>query len=120
MPIQTAPNGKAPSGKAPSGKDASRAAYATYGAGLFANGQWDMLGLVVPLFAGAVGLSVAEIGLIVAARGILPALLSIHGGILMDRFGAHRLLVRLAAAATALPLLYPVSGWLAPLQLPAE
>ena len=94
----------------PPGYVPRRAAYAAYGAGLFANGQWDMLGLVVPLYAVLHGLSPIEIGLIVSARSILPTLLSIHGGALMDRFGTRRVLIWVAIAMAALPLIYPVSG----------
>ena len=88
---------------------------ATLGAGLFTNGVWDMLSIVVPLYAAAVGLGVAEIGLVVAARSVLPAALSIHGGILMDRLGTRRVLLWVAMACAALPLLYPASGWFATL-----
>lgn len=84
---------------------------ATLAAGLFTNGVWDMLSVIVPLYAVAVGLNAAEIGLVVAARSVLPALLSIHGGILMDQLGTRRVLMWVAAASTALPLLYPVAGW---------
>jgi MFS family permease len=99
---------------------AARELRATLGAGLFTNGVWDMLSVVVPLYAVAVGLNAAEIGLIVSARSVLPAILSIHGGILMDQLGTRRVLMWVAAASTLLPLLYPVSGWfvvLAVLQL---
>ena len=84
---------------------------AVLGAGVFTNGLWDMLSVIVPLYAVAVGLNAAEIGLIVAARSVLPALLSIHGGILMDEFGTRRVLLWVAAASAALPLLFPLSGW---------
>jgi len=94
-----------------------RAAYAAYGAGLFANGQWDMLGLVVPLYAVLHGMSPIEIGLIVSARSILPTLFSIHGGALMDRFGTRRVMLWVAVAMAALPLIYPVSGAFAALFL---
>jgi MFS family permease len=96
---------------------ADRELLATLGAGVFTNGVWDMLSVVVPLYAVAVGLNAAEIGLIVAARSVLPALLSIHGGILMDQLGTRRVLMWVAAACTALPLLYPLSGWFAVLTL---
>ena len=72
-----------------------------------------MLSVVVPLYAVAVGLSPAEIGLIVAARSVLPAALSIHGGIVMDQLGTRRVLLWVAVATAALPLLYPLSGWFA-------
>ena len=92
---------------------AKRDVLATLGAGLFTNGVWDMLSVVVPLYAVAVGLNAAEIGLIVAARSVLPAALSIHGGILMDQLGTRRVLLWVAAGSAALPLLYPISGWFA-------
>ena len=88
-----------------------RESTAVLGVGLFTNGVWDMLSVVVPLYAVAVGLSPAEIGLIVAARSVLPALLSIHGGILMDQLGTRRVLRWMALGSAALPLLFPFSGW---------
>jgi len=81
------------------------------GVGLFTNAVWDMLSVVVPLYAVAVGLNAAQIGMIVAARSLLPALLSIHGGILMDELGTRRVLIWVAAASIAVPLLIPLSGW---------
>ena len=90
---------------------ADRELLATLGAGLFTNGVWDMLSVVVPLYAVGVGLNAAEIGLIVAARSVLPAMLSIHGGILMDQLGTRRVLLWVATASALLPVLYPLSGW---------
>ena len=90
---------------------ANRELYATLGAGLFTNGVWDMLSVVVPLYAVAAGLNAAEIGIIVSARSVLPALLSIHGGILMDQLGTRRVLMWVAIASALLPLAYPISGW---------
>lgn len=69
-----------------------------------------MLSVLVPLYAVAVGLSAAEIGLVVAARSVLPTALSIHGGILMDQWGTQRILLWVAVACALLPLLYPLSG----------
>src|SRR5688572_20020693 len=86
---------------------------ASLGSGFFTNGVWDMLSVIVPLYGVAVGLSAAEIGLVVAARSVLPAVLSIHGGILVDQLGTRRVLLWVAAACAALPLLYPLSGWFA-------
>ena len=84
---------------------------ASLSSGLFTNGVWDMLSVAVPLYAVAVGLGAAEIGLVVAARSVLPAVLSIHGGILVDQLGTRRVLLAVAAACAALPLFYPISGW---------
>lgn len=96
-------------------EDQARENRATLGAGLFTNGVWDMLSVVVPLYAVAVGLNAAEIGLVVAARSVLPTALSIHGGILMDQLGTRRVLTWVAAGSATLPLLYPLSGWFAAL-----
>ena len=86
---------------------------AILGAAVFTNGLWDMLSVLVPLYGVAVGLNAAEIGLIVAARSVLPATLSIHGGILMDQLGTQRVLLWVAGACASLPLLYPLTGWFA-------
>jgi len=85
--------------------------FAILSAGVFTNGVWDMLSVLVPLYAVAVGLNAAEIGLIVASRSVLPAALSIHGGILMDQLGTRRVLQWVAACSAVLPLLYPALGW---------
>jgi len=87
---------------------AKRALFGTYGVGLFSGGQWDMLGILIPLFAVFIGLDPSEIGLVVAARSILPVVFSIHGGVLMDRFGTRHVAFWLALATATLPLLYPV------------
>ncbi|HZN23282.1 MAG TPA: MFS transporter [Burkholderiales bacterium] len=92
-----------------------RVTRATLWVGFFTNGVWDMLSVVVPLYAAAVGLSAADIGFIVAARSVLPTALSIHGGILMDYWGTRRVLLWLAVVCVLLPLLYPLAGWFAPL-----
>ena len=84
---------------------------ATLWAGFFTNGVWDMLSVLVPLYAAAVGLPASDIGFIVAARSVLPALLSIHGGILMDHWGTPRVLLCVAIACCALPVAYPMTGW---------
>ena len=86
---------------------------AVLGSAVFTNGFWDMLSVLVPLYGVAVGLNTAEIGLIVAARSVLPATLSIHGGILMDQLGTRRVLLSVAAACASLPMLYPLTGWFA-------
>ena len=86
---------------------------ATLACGLFTNGVWDMLSVAVPLYAVAVGLNAAQIGLIISARSVLPAALSIHGGIVMDELGVRRVLLWVAIATTALPLMFPLTGWLA-------
>src|SRR5688572_31179616 len=81
---------------------------ATLWAGFFTNGVWDMLSVAVPLFGAAIGLSPADIGFVVAARSVLPTVLSIHGGILMDYWGTRRVILWIGGACVVLPLLYPL------------
>jgi MFS family permease len=100
-----------PAAPAAPASNRQREVAATLGAGLFTNAVWDMFTVLAPLYAVAVGLNAAEVGLVVAARSLLPALLSIHGGILADIFGTRRMLRWVAIACLLLPLLYPVSGW---------
>lgn len=88
-----------------------RALYASYAVGLFSGGQWDMMGIIIPLFAVFIGLSPGEIGLVVAARSALSVIFSIHGGILMDRLGVRAVGFWVSIAAALLPLLYPILGW---------
>jgi MFS family permease len=84
---------------------------ATLWSGFFTNGVWDMLSVLVPLYAAAVDLSTADIGLIVAARSLLPAALSVHGGIVMDYWGTPRVLLGVAVVCFVLPFAYPMTGW---------
>jgi MFS family permease len=93
----------------------TRITRATLWAGFFTNGVWDMLSVAVPLYAGAVGLSAADIGFVVAARSVLPTALSIHGGIVMDHWGTARVLQWVGVGCVLLPLLYPLAGWFVPL-----
>ena len=109
VPDHHPPHGVSVIPDAPQKRD--REAVAVLGVGLFTNAIWDMLSVVVPLYAVAVGLNAAQIGMIVAARSLLPALLSIHGGILMDELGTRRVLICVAVASAVLPLLIPLSGW---------
>jgi len=86
----------------------ARIIYATYGVGLTANSVAMMLKVVFPLWAIHLGLSATEIGMAVAASALLPFLLSIHGGVMMDRLGIRRVtLAYVVTTAVAAPF-YPV------------
>jgi MFS family permease len=82
---------------------------ATYATGFFSLSLAPMTSLIVPLWALAIGASAGTIGIVVAARAVLPFLLSIHGGALMDRLGARRMLLIFTAVGTVLSFLYPAS-----------
>ena len=59
-----------------------------YGAGMFASTVTDVISIILPIWLAGTGESAATIGLIIGSKHILPILLAIHGGALMDRFGA--------------------------------
>lgn len=67
-----------------------------------------MTSLVVPLWALSLGATPAMIGIIVAARSVLPLFLSIHGGAMMDRLGTRRMMLIFTAAGALLTLFYPL------------
>lgn len=60
-----------------------------YVAGPFSMGYVDFFTFLIPLYGLSLGLDAWEIGVLVGARSILPLFLSIHVGILMDRFGTR-------------------------------
>jgi len=67
-----------------------------------------MTSLIVPLWALSLGATPALIGIIVAARSVLPFFLSIHGGAMMDRLGTRRLMLIFTASGAVVSLLYPL------------
>jgi len=84
------------------------AVYATYGVGFAGNGVAMMLKVVIPLWAISLGLSPGEIGIAIGIAGVMPFLLSIHGGVLMDRLGTRRVTMAYAVTTAVLCPLYPV------------
>ena len=68
----------------------ARAIHATYGLGFSANAVTTMLKVVVPLWAIQLNLSATEIGFAIGMSALMPFLLSIHGGVLMDKLGTRR------------------------------
>ena len=84
-----------------------RTQLAVYGSGMFANSMSNISGLIVPLWVSSFGASATLVGLVFGARHILPLLLSIHGGALMDRLGTRRVMLIFAVVNAAVPLLFP-------------
>lgn len=83
-----------------------------YAAGLFSNSMSDVAAIILPLWLAGLGMSPAAIGIIIGAKHILPFLLAIHGGALMDRLGARRLMVVCALLSAAVALAFPLTAWL--------
>lgn len=94
-------------------RSSSRTLYATYAAGLTTNALTLMMKVVVPLWALRLDMSPTMIGIAVGAGGLLPFLLSIHGGVLMDKFGTRRVNLVFAVAAAISIALYPFLPWVA-------
>lgn len=76
-----------------------------YGTGLFADGASNV---VVPLWVLYLDPSPFAFGLVIGAKSLLPFLFSIHGGVLMDRIGARRVMMFFAIIGVIVPLLFPL------------
>ena len=63
---------------------------AIYATGLLGMGYTDLYIFLIPLYGLSLGMSAGEIGVLASARHVLALLLSIHIGVLMDRFGTRR------------------------------
>ncbi len=99
---------------------AARTQAAIYGAGMFSNSMSDVAAVVLPLWLAGLGYSTVAIGLVVGAKHILPLLFAIHGGAMIDRLGARRVMIAAAVtSAIVLPLfpLYPVLAIIVLLQM---
>jgi MFS family permease len=68
----------------------SRPPVSLYVAGPFSMGYVDFYTFLIPLYGLSLGLDASEIGILVGARSIVALFLSIHIGVLMDRFGTRR------------------------------
>ena len=79
-----------------------------YLAGPFSMGYVDFFTFLIPLYGLSLGLDAAEIGILVGARSILALFLSIHIGVLMDRFGTRRVTLFFVWTGMALAPLFPL------------
>ena len=66
-----------------------QAKYSTYAAGMLTDSQAELIGFVIPLYALVLGLSPIQLGILISAKAVLPSILAIHGGVLMDRYGTR-------------------------------
>ena len=81
---------------------------ALYGSAMFSDGASQV---VVPLWVLTLHPSALAFGIVIGARSLLPFLLSIHGGVLMDRLGARQVMLFFAIVGLFLPILFPVLPW---------
>src|SRR5262245_34491277 len=88
-----------------------------YVAGPFSMGYVDFYTFLIPLYGLSLALDASEIGILVGARSILALFLSIHIGVLMDRFGTRRVTLFFVWMGMALTPLFPLVRGFWPLLL---
>src|SRR6202043_3945907 len=95
----------------------SRPPASLYVAGPFAMGYTEFYNFLIPLYGLSLGMSAGAIGMLVGARSLLAVFLSIHIGVLMDRFGTRRVTLFFVWTAMALAPVFPLLPWFWPLLL---
>lgn len=86
----------------------SRPPASLYVAGPFAQGYTEVYNFLIPLYGLSLGMSAGKIGMLVGARSLLAVFLSIHVGVLMDRFGTRRVTLFFVWTAMALAPIFPL------------
>src|ERR1700738_4512883 len=89
----------------------SRPPASLYVAGPFAMGYTEFYNFLIPLYGLSLGMSAGAIGMLVGARSLLAVFLSIHVGVLMDRFGTRRVTLFFVWTAVALAPVFPLLPW---------
>src|SRR5947207_4478470 len=90
---------------------------AIYATGLLGMGYSDIYIFLIPLYGLSLGMSAGEIGILVGGRHLLAFFLSIHVGVLMDRFGTRKVSLIFVWAAIVLAPVFPLLPWFWPLML---
>ena len=88
-----------------------------YVAGPFSMGYVDFFTFLIPLYGLSLGLDASEIGILVGARSFLALFLSIHIGVLMDRFGSRAVTLVFVWIGMLLAPLFPLAPGFWPLLL---
>jgi len=88
-----------------------------YVVGLFGMGYTDFYIFLIPLYGLSLGMNASEIGMLVGGRSLLAVFLSIHVGVLMDRFGTRRVTLFFVWSAICLAPVFPLVPWFWPLLL---
>ena len=80
---------------------------AVYACGAFNHSMGMMVAVVMPLWLLHMGTGPFWVGVALGARHFLPLFLSIHGGVMMDRFGTRRIMLWFAFVSAICPILFP-------------
>jgi MFS family permease len=89
----------------------SRPLTSLYVAGPFSMGYVDFYTFLIPLYALSLGFDASRVGILVGARSIVAMFLSIHIGVLMDRFGTRKVTLFFVWTGMALAPLFPLVPW---------
>ncbi len=89
----------------------TRSLTALYVAAPFSMGYVDFYTFLMPLYALSLGFDAAEVGILVGARSIVAMFLSIHIGVLMDRFGTRKVTLFFVWTSMVLAPLFPLVPW---------
>jgi MFS family permease len=84
---------------------------ALYVAGPFSMGYVDFYTFLMPLYALSLGFDAGEVGILVGARSIVAMFLSIHIGVLMDRFGTRKVTLFFVWTSMILAPVFPLVPW---------
>ena len=79
-----------------------------YATAFFTGNVFPMMHVLMPLWALQLTDSALVIGIIIACRQILPVLLSIHGGALLDRFGPRAVIMVMGIIGALCTGMFPV------------
>src|SRR5260370_15401564 len=71
-------------------------------------GYTEFYNFLLPLYGLSLGMSAGAVGMLVGARSLLAVFLSIHVGVLMDRFGTRRVTLFFVWTAMALAPVFPL------------
>ena len=83
-----------------------------YMCGMFSNSMSNLIAVILPLWLVAQKPSAIVIGIVLGCRTFLPLLLAIHGGSLIDKVGARRVMLWAGILLASVTLLYPTASWL--------
>ncbi len=82
-----------------------------YVAGPLSMGYVDFYTFLMPLYALSLGFDATQVGILVGARSIVAMFLSIHIGVLMDRFGTRKVTLFFVWTGMVLAPLFPLVPW---------
>jgi MFS family permease len=102
-------NSRSTARTAPLDKSGANPPASLYLAAPFSMGYVDFFTFLIPIYGLSLGFDAEQIGILVGARSILALLLSIHVGVLMDRFGTRAVAIVCVWTGMLLAPLFPLA-----------